>query len=72
MLRNLVLDDALRVHIGHAHELLNVPSGLHRSDPEAAEAAFRQAILALDDAQSAIAQRIRRIYMTASLPEVIA
>jgi hypothetical protein len=72
MLRSLVLDDALRAHTEHAQDLLNVPSSLHRSDPEAAETAFHQAILALDDAQSAIAQRIRQIYMTASLPEVIA
>jgi hypothetical protein len=72
MLRNLVLDGALRAHIEHACALLNLPSGLHRSDPEAADDAFHQAILALDDAQSAIAQRIRQIYMTASLPEVIA
>ncbi|GAA0452344.1 hypothetical protein GCM10010361_15560 [Streptomyces olivaceiscleroticus] len=65
MLRNLVLDDGLRVHVEHAHDLLNIPSGLHRSDPEAAESSYHQAILALNDAQSAIAQRIRQIYMTA-------
>lgn len=72
MLRNLILDDALRVHVAHAHELLNMPSSMSRSNPEQAEDAFTQAILALDDAQSAIAQRIRQIYMIASLPEVIA
>ena len=72
MLRNLILDDALRAHVHHAHELLQVPSGLLRSDPEEAEAALDQAVHALRDAQSAIAERIRRIYMTAPLPEVIA
>ncbi|MEU5115112.1 hypothetical protein AB0G64_26845 [Streptomyces longwoodensis] len=71
MLRNLILDDALRTHVAHAHELLNVPINMRRSNLGAAEDAYYQAVFALDDAQSAIAQRIRRIYMTATLPESI-
>ncbi|MFD6998799.1 hypothetical protein ACFWA5_21575 [Streptomyces mirabilis] len=68
MLRNLVLDDALRNQVARVHEALNVPSSMHRSDPDDAEQQFAVAILALDAAQAAIAARIREIYLTASLP----
>ncbi|MDX2708091.1 hypothetical protein PV350_35390 [Streptomyces sp. PA03-6a] len=66
MLRNLVLDDELRQRVARAHELLNIPSGMHRVPPESGERAFESAILALDKVQADIAARIREIYLTAS------
>ncbi|MEU3835593.1 hypothetical protein [Streptomyces microflavus] len=64
MLLGLVLDDSLREEVRRAHELLNVPSGMHRSQVEHAESAFATAILALEAVQGRIAERIREIYLT--------
>lgn len=63
-LAGLVLDDALRTAVEHAHEQLNIPSSMHRSRVEDAQAAFHRAFLALDRAQALIAERIREIYLT--------
>ncbi|MEY2243188.1 hypothetical protein AB8A21_09630 [Streptomyces sp. BF23-18] len=68
MLRNLVLDEALRNQVTRAFEALNVPSVMHRADPDDAERAFLAAVLALEAVQADIAARIREIYLTASLP----
>ncbi|MFG2386570.1 hypothetical protein [Streptomyces avermitilis] len=68
MLRNLVLDDALRAKVEQAHKALNVPSSMHRADPREAERRFAEAIVMLDNVQTDIAARIREIYLTASLP----
>ncbi|MFI6662510.1 hypothetical protein ACIBL8_44195 [Streptomyces sp. NPDC050523] len=69
MLRNLVLDEKLREQVAQAHRAANVPSSMHRSDPQVAERRFAEAILLLDAAHDAIAARIREIYLTAKLPE---
>ncbi|MFF4356916.1 hypothetical protein [Streptomyces sp. NPDC001604] len=69
MLRLLVLDDELRERVTQAHSAANVPSSMHRSDPQVAERRFAEAIMLLDEAHAAIAARIREIYLTASLPE---
>lgn len=64
MLLRLVLDDSLREEVRSAHELLNVPSAMHRSPVEQAESAFARAILSLEEVQGRIAERIREIYLT--------
>ncbi|MGW4974688.1 hypothetical protein [Streptomyces mirabilis] len=69
MLRNLVLDDQLRRQVTRAHEALNVPSSMHGASLERAEHTFSEAITMLDEAQTAIAARIREIYLTAPLPQ---
>jgi hypothetical protein len=69
MLRNLVLDDDLRSQVERVHEALNVPSQMHRAEPELAERRFSEAIVMLDEAQAAIASRIREIYLIASLEQ---
>lgn len=69
MLKNLVLDDALRAQVNRAHEAINVPSSMLRADVEEAEARFAEAIFILDGVQAAIAARIREIYLTVNLPD---
>ncbi|MYR51218.1 hypothetical protein GTY83_19100 [Streptomyces sp. SID4928] len=64
MLLALVLNDDLREEVREVHRLLNLPSGMHRSDVDQAESAFARAVLALDAVQGRIAERIREIYLT--------
>ncbi|MFD8739402.1 hypothetical protein ACFV06_31450 [Streptomyces sp. NPDC059618] len=68
MLKNLVLDDALRNKVAQAHLAINVPSSMHNSDPEQADRRWTEAVLMLDGVQGDIAARIREIYVVASLP----
>ncbi|MEU6807716.1 hypothetical protein ABZ920_01550 [Streptomyces sp. NPDC046831] len=66
MLKNLVLDDALRAQVTDAAHALHVPSMMMRAKPEQAErAAFFEATEQVDAAQEAVAQRIREIYANA-------
>lgn len=70
MLRHLVLDEDLREKIDRVHRAVNTPSSMHRSDSAQAERRFAEAILMLDEAQADVAGRIRKIYLTAPLPEL--
>lgn len=69
MLRHLALDDVLRTAVARAHVAINAPSGMHRGNPNEAEAAFGQGVIAMETAHSVIGERIREIYLSA--PRVI-
>lgn len=69
MLRNLVLDEGLRTQLARTQSALNDPNSLVRATPQEGEQRFHEAMLMLNDAQDAIAARIREIYQTTSLAE---
>lgn len=66
MLKSLVLPDELRAMVTRAHEALNMPGVMHRSDPSRAQQVFSEATDLAGRAQEAIAERVRWIYITAS------
>ncbi|MCW1100088.1 hypothetical protein OJ963_40580 [Streptomyces sp. RS2] len=65
MLKNVVLDDALRDQVTKAAHALHVPSMMMRAEPGKAERAFFEATELVEAAQEAVAQRIREIYASA-------
>ncbi|TXJ80681.1 hypothetical protein E2C11_11070 [Streptomyces lavendulae] len=65
MLKNLILDDSLRAQVTEAADALHRPSMMLRAETVDAQRVFNEAVGLLDDAQEAVAKRIREIYASA-------
>ncbi|MFJ5059711.1 hypothetical protein ACIP96_09800 [Streptomyces nigra] len=65
MLRNLVLDDALRAQVAEAAEALHRPSMMLRAETVEAQQVLDEALTILEATQEAVARRIREIYSAA-------